>query len=370
MLIYDYLGSMHQFSCDAAQFSDAVFVLVRATQGGDTRGSEMASQTIVNSQSAPRGVYAMSGYLALVNTYTKTRHNTGFDKLVGRFPAKEVMRLLLYLIVLIRPVEACFIRELLGEKAAEVYRTHLWVSRDKPTKVDHFTDVLRLFTDRYMRVPLGISDWRHLMKTIFRNLFHINLEDNDDQEMEMERQGESSLLDMFGHNDKTVGQERYGLEYSHLGVDFDEVAFANWLRGAIRLHRFQGLSAPTTEMTEENSGSKLSQLMEQVQTLVGDVQQVQTVVRKEVRVAAEGTFLPALQEALGKAIETSFLPAIKEAITRNISSPSPVTTITTPSSTTHSQIESLQPVSNQPPSPPVTVHPHRLQVCLCVLFHV
>src|SRR5215212_8319323 len=94
------LGSLHQFFCDTVSLLEAILVLVKATQGGDTRGSEMVSQTIVNTQGAARSLYAVSSYIALVNFYSKTRHNTGHDKPVSRFPAPEVMRLLLYAVVL------------------------------------------------------------------------------------------------------------------------------------------------------------------------------------------------------------------------------------------------------------------------------
>src|SRR5215212_1857087 len=80
------LGSLHEFFCDTASLLEAILVLVKATQGGDTRGSEIVSQTIVNTQGAPRSLYAMSGYLALVSLYSKTRHNTSRDELVARFP--------------------------------------------------------------------------------------------------------------------------------------------------------------------------------------------------------------------------------------------------------------------------------------------
>ena len=87
-----------------------------------------------------------------------------------------------------------------------------------------------------MQVPLGVSDWRQLMKTVFRHVLHLNLDDGDDEEAQVST---DSLVHMFGHRESTTGQRYYGLEHSRLGQDFNEVAFANWLWSAIRLHRLQ-----------------------------------------------------------------------------------------------------------------------------------
>ena len=128
----------------------------------------MTCQTITNTDTALRSIYGISGYLATVNFYSKTRHNTGSDKLLARFPAPEVMRLLLYYLALIRPLEVTFAAELYGEEASKEYSTYLWMQRGKIMDAHACTDILRHFTDLFLHVPLGVASWRQLTKNIFR----------------------------------------------------------------------------------------------------------------------------------------------------------------------------------------------------------
>jgi hypothetical protein len=128
----------------------------------------MTCQTIANTDTALRSLYGVSGYLAIINLYSKTRHNTGSDKLLARFPAPEVMRLLLYYLALIRPLEITFAAELYGQQASTDYSTYLWMQRGKLMDSHACTDVLRYFTDLFLHVPLGCADWRQLTKNVFR----------------------------------------------------------------------------------------------------------------------------------------------------------------------------------------------------------
>jgi hypothetical protein len=256
ILIYC-LGSMHDFFYQTGELLDAIFVLVKATQGGDTRGSEMTCHQIINTNAAPRAIYGISGYLGLVNFYSKTRQNTGSDKVLARFPAKEVMRLLLYYLVLLRPVEVSLAAELYDQETVELYSVNLWVRRGREMDTNMFTEVLRHFTDLYLHVPLAVSDWRQLVTNVFRNILHIDLDQVEEKESPAD-----SLLDMFGRDEATVGRRFYGLEYSQLGPDFDETAFANWLRASIRLHNFQGLSVPPSAADPPmDQDPRLTQLM-------------------------------------------------------------------------------------------------------------
>jgi hypothetical protein len=292
----------------------------------------MICQTIVNTQAAPRTLYSLSGYLGLINTYSKTRHNKGWDKLVARFPAPEVVRLLLYIVALIRPLEVTFAEEIYGEEAVELYKTNLWVRKGKRMDVNRFSDCLRNFTDLYLCAPLGVSDWRQLMKTFFRHVLHVNL----DAEEEGDQQADA-LLSMFGHEEETTGRAHYGLEYSHLAEGFDEASFARWLRGSIRLHYFQGLATPEgvvqgMEADQELVYVKLDQLMGRfngvLKTIV-DEKRVVELVQTELRDAMASTFQPAIQKIITEALSPYTPRPRKEII----------------------QI-----------TPPVTVHPQRLEV--------
>ena len=306
VLLTQPLGSMHDFFYQTGELLDAICVLVKATQGGDTRGSEMACHQIVNTQAAPRSLYGISGYLALVNFYSKTRQNTGNDKLLARFPATEVMRLLLYYLVLIRPVELSFAGLIYGEEAVDLYTVNLWVRRGKEMETRTFTKVLRHFTDLYLHVPLAVSDWRQLVTNIFRNILHINLDEEEEQDPPPD-----SLLHMFGRDEATTGRNFYGLEYSHLSQDFDEATFANWLRASIHLHEFLGLSIPPHAILKNSTKHsdtvdvKLNCLMKWMEDMSGNMvkeETIQKIIQKQLGACVKTNLLPSIQEVIAQAV--------------------------------------------------------------------
>src|SRR5256885_1658115 len=138
------------------------------------------------------------------------------------------------------------------------------------------------------------------MKTIFQHILHLNLDNKEEAQRPTD-----SLVHMFGHRESTIGRNYYGLEYSHLGQDFNEVAFAYWLRGAIRLHRLQKLSTPIAALDQcqgdRDRNLKLMQLLTEVKDLMdtnAQGQQIQTVVEKELNKVMDATLLPALREAI------------------------------------------------------------------------
>jgi hypothetical protein len=302
----------------------------------------MSCQTFTNTPTATRGLYAISGYLCLVNFYSKTRHNSGSDKPVGRFPALEVMRLLLYYLALIRPVEVTFASELYGPQAVEDYSVHLWMHRGKVMDSHKYTNVLKHFTDLYLHVPLTVSQWRQLVKNIFRNILHINIDDHDEQE-ELPTESadpENSLVHMFGHDESRIGVQFYGRQYGHLGGNFDETSFANWLRSSIGLHNFLGLSVPMSVLDgsmlddvfdRDMVQLKLNKLMAQVEDVLENAIQ-----EKNVKVI--------VQKELSDAMNSVLLPSIQETVIRSLSPYNP---------NSHQEAQPILPV--------VSVHPQRVQ---------
>jgi hypothetical protein len=208
-------------------------------------------------------------------------------------------------------VEIAFAMELHGQQVAQDYSAYLWIRRGKVMDVHMYTDVLKQFTNVFLRVPLGVSDWRQLTKNIFWHILHICTDDDDDEHQSLALEPVNGLVDMFGHNEPTTGLQFYGLQYSHLGQHFDETVFVKWLQSAIRLHGFQGLVSPVLPtdgalLDKDLVHIKLNELMTHVEKVLES-----TVQEKEVK--------EVVQKELGAAMKTDLFLSIMETVIQALS---------------------------------------------------
>jgi hypothetical protein len=271
------------------------------TQGGPACGTEMEFHALVNTTTAPRNLFFISGYVALVNMYNKTRHNTGKERIAPRFPAHEVIRYILYIVTLIRPAERFFAPEIFGPEAVTNYSTYLWVERGNTMATPQFTHILENVTETHLGIRIGISDWRHLAKTIFRHLLDIDLE-NDHRASG----NPDALLQMFGHDELEVGEAVYGLEFNNLRDDFDDASFACWLQGSIKLHTFEQLFAPTAASSRwitKTIAPDLPKILAHMETILADTTQFRLLMDQTKTHLVES--VDAVIPKLGEMIKTS-----------------------------------------------------------------
>lgn len=201
------------FHC-VAQLVDLLFLGFHVGPGGVARGTEIATLSMENTESCPRNLFIMHGYLVAALRYNKTRHNSQKDNLIARFIPQQFGKIFLYYAAIIRPLERIWSHDIFvdptptANSTATAYRHLVFVRYATPMDTAAFSKVLHNSTLEFLNIGLGISDYRQFIKSVLRLVLGI---DYDKEEEDQNNPADAS----FGHSSR-IGANYYGLSYTDL----------------------------------------------------------------------------------------------------------------------------------------------------------
>jgi hypothetical protein len=241
-----------------AAFVEGLFSVSHVGPGGVPRGREAETLLTQNTAAAPRGLYSINGFLAGVISYAKTQHMTGSNKIVARFHMLDVARPFLYYLVIIRPLEKKWAKQLFTRLQSKTYRSVLFVRLGNPMKSGDFANVLKSFTAEELKFPMALADYRQVIKVILRIVLGMEVDEDDEDEIH--------AIDVsFGHSTRR-GRGDYGrLKYSDLHTLTSEVMTMCQI-DCEKVHRWlQGSGRRVTSPISANTSGDPTQMVTQAE---------------------------------------------------------------------------------------------------------
>jgi len=150
---------------------------------------------------------------------------------VAHFLPTAIARLFIYLVGPIRQVVIAFARQVSSENI-NAYETYLYVANGKTVESSAFSNVVRLYTQEFLHVPLTFAPYRQAVKAILRSTLHYH----DDLDLP-----DDAIDACFGHSSST-GNRQYGIVYDDL-LGLTENMYMDALRLASRYHHWLGLGS-------------------------------------------------------------------------------------------------------------------------------
>jgi hypothetical protein len=214
-----------------AELTCGLFLLGHISPGPVPRGTEAETLLAWNTSVSSRTIFAINGYIASAISYSKTQHILKTTKIIPRFYPFEVARLLLLYLIIVRPLEKLWAKIAFGQDHAQHYRSRVFVSYGIPLTSVDFSEIMVSSTREDLNIPLGLADYRQVIKVVLRVLFGMD-PDDDDEENEVQ-----AIDHGFGHN-TTTGRRCYGrLLYSDLPRMTSEV-ITICQKGCQRVHQW------------------------------------------------------------------------------------------------------------------------------------
>jgi len=102
--------------CERVQ--ELLLCCCHVSSGSPARSTEITTWNLHNTRTAQRNLYICQGQLVLIARYSKTRHCTGGDKPIPRFPVARTSELMLTYLICARAIESTFVEQLSSEKGA------------------------------------------------------------------------------------------------------------------------------------------------------------------------------------------------------------------------------------------------------------
>ncbi|TDL13432.1 hypothetical protein BD410DRAFT_846960, partial [Rickenella mellea] len=200
------LGAIRQWFSDVGDGMDHLISSIHLTVGGVSRGTELACLKVCDTRWGNRGQSIRNGLLCLRPSYSKTRNTFGDHGGVTKYAAYAVTVQFMLHMMIVRPLEKYWARELFLPEQAECYDTHIFVRNGEVMTSDKASESLRRLSLRFIRFPLGIRNYRQIVKTILlKSLIDL---DKDDPDLDEVAQGVSHQM---GHDQETSDR--------HYGVD-------------------------------------------------------------------------------------------------------------------------------------------------------
>ena len=197
--------------CDKAMIH--VVMLVVLTSGMPPRMTELVQLRIRNSRYAKRNLFLLQGQLMFLSTYNKTDSVTGVDKAIARFLHHRVSKLLMTIVVCIRPAQAVLAAAYLNinESDAALARSDLLsyfcVLEGKRMNAESIRSKFQLLMLQIFTCEWTIADWRHGIIQWARVFLSVPVEKRYAAKIELQRVrsaqvGNTPRLELF----------RYGIE--------------------------------------------------------------------------------------------------------------------------------------------------------------
>lgn len=212
---------------------EAISFLIHATGSGPLRLSEVVDDRYSNG-SGPRNLYISHGLVFLVRRNLKSSTLRGYRSSVVHFPPQKVVDLLVYYLVVIRPVEILLTASLGWKDEHANYSQFLHVVKGRKSSPQELSMVVSNLTNKYFKCRLTGSQLRHVLINIQR-VFIRPIVDPSIQSF-----GDSQA----GHG-SSVANRVYGQRIDHLpGEEASMFVLAHdWCK---KLHTVLGLGPETS----------------------------------------------------------------------------------------------------------------------------
>ena len=211
---------------------EAITFLVHATGSGPLRLSEVVDDRYCNG-SGPRNLFISHGLVFFLRRNLKSSTARGCRSSVIHFPPEKVVELLVYYLVVIRPVEVFLTAALRWIEQQATYSQFLHVIKGRQMTPQELSGVIARYTDRYFGCRLTGLDLRHVLINI-QSVFLPPIVDPSVQKFGDTQAGHSSR----------VANHVYGQRLDHLPGEQASlfVLSYHWCR---KLHTFLGLGPET-----------------------------------------------------------------------------------------------------------------------------
>lgn len=211
------------------EFLHRLSLLLHLTSGMPSRGTELLSITLRNSNSSKRHIYVLNGQVTVITRYWKGRNLHGGERPIPRVPAWRVDHALLLYIMAVEPFERFLSTKEAGGDGQFIDSAFLLPLGKDPTQhflTSRLSADLCTLTQCSLGVSINVQINRHIQKTWARRFLDIetqnlyaHLIDEEDEENEapgLTRTG-SSIVEseaqpihrQMGHQPRTSA--RYGL---------------------------------------------------------------------------------------------------------------------------------------------------------------
>jgi hypothetical protein len=227
-------SSVREFFHTLKPIVESVAFLLQVTGSGPLRMSEVVGDRYCNG-SSPRNLFISHGRIFLLRTDLKSSTSRGHRSSVVHFPPPKVAELLLYYLVVVRPLETFLTGRLHWVQEHAAYSQFIYVIKGLQLTPRSFSDIIATYSDRYFGCRLSGLDLRHVLVNI-QSTFLPPIIDPSVQKF-----GDSQA----GHSTK-VANHIYGQRLDHLPGE-EASSFVLAYHWCTRLHNVLGVgSTPPT----------------------------------------------------------------------------------------------------------------------------
>ena len=188
-------STLQQWLNDYTQLELLLLLRCEMLSGGPARGSELtAMQFRSTSTRDSRNLVYVGNHMTMIRHYSKTSHLTGQDRVIPHSLDAFTSDLLLQNLVLARPFAELVIMELYptAKQLHSLFYNNLFVRHDRLFTSSDLSMIMKQYTNKYLKVELGLRSWRHIAIAFRRKLCTIEkslLEDNIEDTIYAEQAG-------------------------------------------------------------------------------------------------------------------------------------------------------------------------------------
>jgi hypothetical protein len=200
------------------------------------RGTEVSETWVRNPGTQHRNIFWMDNQLVLTSFYHKGSSWTLNDKVIPRPLPKEIGRILLLYLALVRPLEILFAEQAYSHQAAELYRTKLYVCRDVEWNSWYLSNVMKRKCGGLFTKPFGLRRWRQISAAIQHKHFEWEPDAFVDQKS-------SQVGDLMAAHSTTVSHSTYAVTHDSLST-MNGSQRGLFIFAGLQWHAFFGLCQP------------------------------------------------------------------------------------------------------------------------------
>lgn len=197
-------GNCVEFLALLENFMAGLMILCYMLPSQAPRSTEYIDYRLRNADNL-RNVFYSDG-LWFVNQRVKTSNLTESHEFIPSVVPKELEKLLLDYLILVRPIEAMLAQECFGDEVRSNYEEFLFVRNGERVTADYFSRMLETTTIKYMGVCIGVRAWRHLAIAIMREFVP-----------EIYQVGVTEVGDASSAHSSNTAKSTYGVSWGMLG---------------------------------------------------------------------------------------------------------------------------------------------------------
>ena len=158
-------GSVHEFLHATKPIVESIAFLLQVTGSGPLRMSEVVGDRYANG-SSQRNLFISHGRVFLLRTDVKSSGIRGMRSTIIHYPAPRVVKLLIYYLSVVRPLEVFFAAHLGWKDKHAAYSEFMHVIHGSVLAPRAFSDVIAKHTEQYFGCRLTGLDLRHVLISI------------------------------------------------------------------------------------------------------------------------------------------------------------------------------------------------------------